>query len=60
MTRKDFVLIAEVLKKLGQDEAHCFDSHADRIAIADRFADALRQTNESFDRGRFMEAATSL
>lgn len=58
MTRRDYVLIAEVLKTLGQDAAHCFDSGHDRYAIADRFASALAATNPAFDAGRFIDAAT--
>lgn len=52
------MLIAEVLKDLGQDAAYCFDSGHDRYAIADRFASALAATNPSFDAGRFLDAAT--
>lgn len=60
MTRRDYALIAEVLSALGKDAGHCFDDHTDRIAIADRFADALRLNNPNFDRSRFMEAATAI
>jgi len=38
---KDRVLIltmAEVLRELGEDGAHCFDSPQDRVSIAERFA----------------------
>lgn len=58
MTRRDFVLIATVLKELGNDAAHSFDSGHDRYAIADRFASALQATNPAFDASRFIDAAT--
>lgn len=58
MTRRDFILIAEVLKNLGEEAAHCFDNGHDRYAIADRFASALAATNPAFDAGRFIDAAT--
>ena len=60
MTKKDFILIAGVLRSLGQDSAHCFDNADDRIAIAMRFADALNETNPNFDGIRFINAATTL
>lgn len=56
MTRRDFVLIANVLKKLGEDGAHCFDNAQDRKWIAGRFADALEATNPAFDANRFIKA----
>lgn len=56
MTRRDYVLIAGVLKSLGQDEAHCFDNEEDRTAIAMRFADALSAENPAFDGIRFIQA----
>jgi hypothetical protein len=58
MTKKDFILIAKVLKELGEEAAYCFDSGHDRYAIAQRFAEALASTNKDFDAGRFIDAST--
>ena len=60
MTRRDYVLIADVLKSLGQDAAHCFDDEGDRESIARRFAEALSDANPNFDHSRFIAAATNL
>jgi len=57
MTRRDYILIASVLKDIGNSAAHCFDSGHDRYAIADTFADALTRENPAFDRERFLESA---
>lgn len=51
MTRKDFVLIAQVIK-------YARVSAADRKTIAEDFSRALKGTNERFDSGRFFDAAT--
>ena len=56
MTKKDFQLIAGVLSSLCTDAAQCFDDEADRRAIAQRFADALGDTNPRFDRAKFLDA----
>jgi len=56
---KDRVLIltvAEVLRELGEDGAHCFDSLQDRVAIAERFAFELGL--EGYPAREFVEAAT--
>jgi len=56
---KDRVLIltvAEVLRELGEDGAHCFDSPLDRVAIAERFAFELGL--EGYPAREFVEAAT--
>lgn len=58
MTRRDYVLIAKVLKRLGEESAHCFDSASDRQSIAHAFAEALRDENPRFDTVRFVKAAT--
>ena len=56
MTRKDFVLIANVLANLtlGGLPAPAMT----KAEIAEQFADALLSTNPAFDTGRFMIAAT--
>jgi hypothetical protein len=56
MTRKDFVIIAKVLKGLNEDRAHCFDNEQDRKIVARRFAEALSNTNTDFNYARFFEA----
>lgn len=58
MTKRDYVLIADVLKELGEDSAQCFDDPCDRVRIAMKFAERLMQGNERFDTDRFMAAAT--
>lgn len=47
MTRKDFELIANVLK----------DSKAPKV-VREKMADALRGTNPNFNREKFLEACT--
>jgi hypothetical protein len=53
MTKKDFELIAEVIKTHVNDKAKCFDDDNDCFAIADSFADALATTSPKFDRYKF-------
>lgn len=51
MTRKDYVIIADVIKNLDE----CIDSYA-LEALADNMADALQGDNPRFDRARFLSA----
>lgn len=55
MTRKDFQLIADVLKGLSLNwGGHLNDaSHA---RVVEDFADKLASTNPNFDRARFLRA----
>jgi hypothetical protein len=53
LTRRDFQLIAGVVRQFAEDG---FLAPATAELLADRFADELYQTNERFDRGRFMRA----
>jgi len=48
MTRKDFELIADVIKGMEDPKA--------RESAAQAFADRLRLVNPRFNRARFMEA----
>ena len=52
MTRKDYKLIAEVLRK-GSFDAH---SVSDWVGVCVSFADMLRQDNSRFDEIKFYEA----
>lgn len=54
MTRKDYVLIAEVLRNFPTYEGQPVD---DRDAMAYDFADRLEAENPRFDRRRFLVAA---
>lgn len=54
MTRRDFVLIAEVLRRASADPA--LDRETVET-IANSFIPELRKTNERFDRERFLKAA---
>ncbi len=54
MTRKDFVLIAETIRK-AVPLNYAGDSIT-RRQIAEAFADALSGTNVNFDRERFLSA----
>lgn len=67
MTRKDYVLIAEVLAQMSRDIAStAFENDTAKAiltgerlathAIAHRLADQLRQDNPRFDRQRFIDA----
>jgi len=51
MTRKDYVIIADVIKNLDE----CIDSDG-LEALADNMADALESDNPRFDRARFLVA----
>ena len=57
MTKKDYIAIAAILRKLGEQGAHCFDNSLDRLNIAHHFADILQRDNARFDRRRFMAAS---
>lgn len=60
MTRKDFVLIAKVLKDARdlpieiRETGKKIVTHDD--LLAEKMAYALRSTNDMFDTGRFLEA----
>lgn len=70
MTRKDYILLADVLAQFSRDIAIDGDSEylTDRarairsgerdalVTIAHRIADQLRQDNPRFDRKRFLDA----
>ena len=62
MTRKDFQLIADVVKQLRTFEAHDVEMSEDvaravRLSsVADALASALATTNPRFDRDRFLTA----
>jgi hypothetical protein len=53
MTRKDYQLIAAVLKNFESEGGHVVE----RNAMAYDFADKLEQDNPRFDRLRFLVAA---
>lgn len=65
MTRKDFILIAEALKRTHDliDLTATGSEHVEAerhiaVEVATRFlADALASTNGAFDRARFLAAA---
>lgn len=52
MTRKDFKLIASVLKKEREEWLYSGDANI----IASDFAEALATTNPNFDKSKFLEA----
>jgi hypothetical protein len=56
MSRKDFRLIAEVIKSLPSFECKQDNDVVRHAAIVARFAEALASTNPRFNRSRF-EAA---
>jgi hypothetical protein len=58
MTKRDFVLIAEIVKSVAEGGALCMDDASDRVALAEEFAAGLSLSNPRFDRARFVEAAT--
>jgi len=51
MTRKDYVMIAEVIKNLDE----VIDEYALEV-LADNMADSLESDNPRFDRDRFLSA----
>jgi len=58
MTKKDFELIAKVIKDLAQDqkERGAFANNPDLETVANWFALELEETNPRFDRARFVDA----
>lgn len=56
MTRKDFVLIADVIATAKLMDG--VPAHWNRSDIAHAFADRLASTNPNFDRARFIDACT--
>jgi hypothetical protein len=51
MTRKDFILIAEVIRNLDE----VLDEYALEV-LAENMAEALADTNTQFDQARFLSA----
>lgn len=58
MTKKDYELIAGILNDQIHAETTTFGRETVQM-IAQRFADALGNTNYRFDRERFLSAVTS-
>ena len=61
MTKAHFELIAATIWHLTKNQAPDYPalvSQPTRLAIAVRFANELEHTNPSFDRARFVAAAT--
>ena len=56
MTRKDFCLIASVIKELPSFECTQDNDVVRFSAVVERFASALAGTNPRFDRERFIRA----
>lgn len=59
MTKRDFDLIARIIREVGDDGVLCMDDVDDRITLAHQFASALEKTNPRFDSDRFIAAAVS-
>jgi hypothetical protein len=57
MTRKDFVLIAQVIKYLPSFECKQDSDVVRHSAVVASFAEALKNTNPRFDAQRFADAA---
>ena len=58
MTRKDYVMIAEVIAKLRvqQRDAGAFANNPSLKDVAEELAHALQEDNPRFDRARFLDA----
>lgn len=56
MTRKDYVLIADILKNNREDFIKGEDGFTVIEIIANQMANALEEDNPRFDRARFLEA----
>lgn len=56
MSRKDFVLIAEVIRLLPATDTTEVPDTVRHSAIVARFIEALAKTNPKFDRARFEKA----
>ena len=52
MTRKDFQLIADTIKTIGETGMYSGDVQT----VGDYFATALASTNDIFDREKFLKA----
>ncbi|HEX3740112.1 MAG TPA: hypothetical protein VHV29_10340 [Terriglobales bacterium] len=58
MSRKDFILIAQVIKYLPSFECKQDSDVVRHRVIVASFAEALKNTNPRFDAQRFTDAAT--
>lgn len=56
MKKKDFELIASVIRELKRESALCMDNRQDIRALAKKFANALATTNSQFNSVRFINA----
>ena len=56
MTKKDFALLAEMIRFMGLEEPVRKDRETLRVYLAKEMADTLAGTNPRFDRERFLRA----
>ncbi len=56
MTKKDFQLIANVLKSMGFREGEDYKGSVVTYGVINDFTEALAATNPRFDKERFKEA----
>lgn len=57
MTRKDFIIIAEIIRNMPTHSASLRTAQA---SCASAFADGLGKTNAAFNRELFIQAATGV
>lgn len=55
MTKKDYIIIAEVLRHCINVSAWCFDNTDDQDHIIDEFAKAMKRDNPRFNYKRFKD-----
>lgn len=60
MTRKDYVLIAQVLRSLNDDFNNGGSDEVSLELVVDSLATALSQDNPRFDRKRFIGASLGI
>lgn len=57
MTKKDFALIASVLRELCEDAALALDDELDQRRLVTKFQVALAKAEPNFDKDKFRSAA---
>lgn len=60
MTRKDFEIIAKVLRDLDADFNNCGEDTISLALVVEELAIALRDTNPNFNHNRFVEACKAV
>ena len=56
MTKKDYILIAQTLKEVFDENAYCLDTDSDKLSVVQYFIRSLKNENGKFDSVKFAKA----